>query len=44
MQTDGTADGKSILFIWGTLGKLKECLMVIRKWGYEYYGPGLPGK
>lgn len=29
---------KSILFIWATFRKLKECLRVIDAWGYEYYG------
>lgn len=34
------ADDTSILFIWATFRKLKECLRVIDAWGYEYYGLG----
>lgn len=30
----------SILFIWATFRKLKECLKVIDAWGFEYYGLG----
>lgn len=30
----------SILFIWATFRKLKECLNVIDAWGFEYYGLG----
>lgn len=33
-------DERSILFIWATFKKLKECLKVIEMWGYEYYGLG----
>lgn len=34
------AEEKSILFIWATFKKLKECLAVIEAWGYDYYGLG----
>lgn len=34
------ATDNSILFIWATFRKLKECLKVIDAWGYEYYGLG----
>ena len=34
------ADDKSILFIWATFKKIKECMIVIDAWGYDYYGLG----
>lgn len=34
------SDDTSILFIWATFRKLKECLEVISAWGFEYYGLG----
>ena len=30
----------TILYIWATFRKLKECLRVITAWGFEYYGLG----
>jgi len=30
----------SILFIWATFKKLRECLRVIEAWGFTYYGLG----
>lgn len=30
----------TILYIWATFRKLKECLRVIAAWGFEYYGLG----
>ena len=30
----------TILYIWATFRKLKECLRVISAWGFEYYGLG----
>ena len=32
------ADETSILFIWATFKKIKECIKTIEAWGYEYYG------
>lgn len=34
------ADSQSILFIWSTFPKLKECLKVMDSWGFFYYGLG----
>ena len=34
------AEDRSILFIWATFPKLKECLKVIEAWGFKYYGLG----
>lgn len=32
------AADNSILFIWATFRKMKECIATIEAWGYEYYG------
>jgi len=32
------ADETSMLFIWATFKKIRECLKTIEAWGYEYYG------
>ena len=34
------ADSCSILFIWATFPKLRECLKVMEAWGFSYYGLG----
>ena len=34
------AADRSILFIWATFPKLKDCLKVIEAWGFSYYGLG----
>lgn len=34
----GITKDESILFIWGTFRKIKECILTVEAWGYEYYG------
>lgn len=34
------ADTRSILFIWATFPRLKDCLKVMDAWGFSYYGLG----
>ena len=34
------AEAKSILFIWTTFPRLKDCLKVMDAWGFSYYGLG----